>query len=121
MDIHLLRSLFTVLLLGTAHMLVWKSLIGFGWPTLPMPIVDWLAAGAIVAQRDAAPVDWTRPTSGWVEGEVVSDPQPLALPGDLPAGSYRLLVGLYDAETLQRLGSPAGKDGRVDLTAVLVE
>jgi len=42
-------GLFTVLLLGTAHMLVWKSLIGFGWPTLPMPIVDWLAAGAIVA------------------------------------------------------------------------
>lgn len=79
------------------------------------------AAGAIVAQRDAAPVDWTRPTSGWVEGEVVSDPQPLALPGDLPAGSYRLLVGLYDAETLQRLASPAGADGRVDLAAVLVE
>ena len=30
-------------------MLVWKSLLGFGWPTLPLPIVDWLAAGAIVA------------------------------------------------------------------------
>ena len=42
-------SLFTVLILGTAHMLVWKSLLGFGWPTLPLPIVDWLAAGAIAA------------------------------------------------------------------------
>ena len=42
-------GLFVVLFLGTAHMLVWKSLLGFGWPTLPMPIVDWLAAGAIVA------------------------------------------------------------------------
>ncbi len=30
-------------------MLVWKSLLGFGWPTLPLPIVDWLAAVAIVA------------------------------------------------------------------------
>ncbi len=42
-------GLFVVLILGTAHMLVWKSLLGFGWPTLPTPIVDWLAAAAIVA------------------------------------------------------------------------
>jgi nitrate reductase gamma subunit len=42
-------GLFVVILLGTAHMLVWKSLLGFGWPTLPLPIVDFLAAGAIVA------------------------------------------------------------------------
>jgi nitrate reductase gamma subunit len=42
-------SLFTVLLLGTAHMLVWKSLLGFGWPTLPLPIVDWMAAAGIAA------------------------------------------------------------------------
>jgi hypothetical protein len=42
-------SLFIVIFLGTAHMLVWKSLLGFGWPTLPLPIVDWLAAVGIVA------------------------------------------------------------------------
>jgi nitrate reductase gamma subunit len=42
-------GLFVVIFLGTAHMLVWKSLLGFGWPTLPLPIVDWLAAVAIVA------------------------------------------------------------------------
>jgi len=42
-------SLFVVVILGTAHMLVWKSLLGFGWPTLPLPIVDWLAAVGIVA------------------------------------------------------------------------
>ena len=42
-------SLFVVLILGTAHMLVWKSLIGLSWPTLPLPIVDWLAAGGIFA------------------------------------------------------------------------
>ncbi len=42
-------GLFVVIFLGTAHMLVWKSLIGFGWPTLPLPIVDWLSAVAIAA------------------------------------------------------------------------
>jgi hypothetical protein len=79
------------------------------------------ATGEIRAQRDAAPVDWTRPTSGWLAGEVVSDPQFLALPGDLPAGEYALYVGLYDAETLQRLSATAGEDGRVRLGAVVVE
>jgi nitrate reductase gamma subunit len=42
-------GLFVVVILGTAHMLVWKSLLGFGWPTLPLPIVDWMAAVTIIA------------------------------------------------------------------------
>jgi nitrate reductase gamma subunit len=42
-------GLFVVLVLGTAHMLVWKSLLGFGWKTLALPIVDWMAAITIVA------------------------------------------------------------------------
>jgi nitrate reductase gamma subunit len=42
-------GLFVVLVLGTAHMLVWKSLTGLHWATLPMPIVDWMAAVTIVA------------------------------------------------------------------------
>lgn len=42
-------GLFGVIILGAAHMLAWKSLLGFGWPTLPLPIVDWLAAVSIVA------------------------------------------------------------------------
>jgi nitrate reductase gamma subunit len=42
-------GLFVVIFLSAPHMLAWKSLLGFGWPTLPLPIVDWLAAGAIVA------------------------------------------------------------------------
>lgn len=42
-------GLFVVVLLGTAHVLVWKTLLGFAWPSLPLPIVDWLAAVAIVS------------------------------------------------------------------------
>ena len=42
-------SLFVVIFLGAAHMLVWKSLLGFGWATLPFPIVDWMATAGIVA------------------------------------------------------------------------
>jgi hypothetical protein len=42
-------ALLVVLILGTAHMLVWKSLLGFGWATLPLPMVDWMAAVGIAA------------------------------------------------------------------------
>lgn len=42
-------GLFVTIILGAAHMLVWKSLLGFGWPTLPLPVVDWLAAIGIIA------------------------------------------------------------------------
>jgi hypothetical protein len=42
-------SLFLVIFFGTPHMLVWKSLLGFGWPTLPVPAADWLSAIGIIS------------------------------------------------------------------------
>jgi hypothetical protein len=42
-------ALFAVIFFGTPHMLVWKSLLGFGWPTIPSPVVDWLAAIGVVS------------------------------------------------------------------------
>ncbi len=42
-------GLLVVLLLGAAHVLVWKSLLGFGWYTLPLPVVDWFAAVSIIS------------------------------------------------------------------------
>ena len=42
-------SLFTVIILGTPHMLVTKSLTGIQWATLPLPIVDFMAVTGIIA------------------------------------------------------------------------
>ncbi len=42
-------GLIVILIFGTPHMLVWKSLLGFGWPTLPIPVVDWFAAITIIS------------------------------------------------------------------------
>ena len=42
-------ALFAIVILGTPHMLVWKSLTGLHWWTLPLPIVDWFAAVGIIA------------------------------------------------------------------------
>jgi hypothetical protein len=56
-----------------------------------------------VAQRDGAPGEGTLPTTGWVAGEFLRDGYALAVPAGLPPGDYRLLVGMYDPRTGQRL------------------
>lgn len=61
--------------------------------------------GKIAAQWDGVPVDWTRPTTGWVEGEFVTTSHRFSL----PAGEYRLRLGWYAAATGARIGV-AGAD-----------
>ena len=64
-------------------------------------------AGQIVAQSDAEPAGWTRPTTGWAPGEYVVDEHVLTVPAEAPAGPFSLRVGLYGASTGERL--PAGE------------
>lgn len=51
--------------------------------------------GALVAQVDAEPGAFLRPTSGWVAGEVVREPVVIDL-ADVAAGRYQIMVGWYD-------------------------
>ena len=60
------------------------------------------ATEEIVAQDDAMPRQNQYPTSWWVEGEVVSDEIAISLK-DLPPGRYRLALGVYDPQTMDRL------------------
>jgi hypothetical protein len=60
------------------------------------------ANGHIIAQSDADPANWTRPTTGWLPNEYISDIHRLPAP-DQP---YRLRIGLYDPETLMRPAEP---------------
>jgi hypothetical protein len=53
-------------------------------------------AGQVVAGHDGEPADGTRPTTGWVPGEFITDRHEVQLPADLPPGSYVIEVGLYD-------------------------
>jgi hypothetical protein len=58
--------------------------------------------GAIVVQDDAVPRRWAYPTTWWERGEMVEDTIPLSLNG-VPPGGYRLVLGLYDQSTAERL------------------
>ena len=60
------------------------------------------ADGRIVAQSDAEPANWTRPTTGWLPGEYVVDAHAIVLPADLPPGSYSLIVGLAEVDSGMR-------------------
>jgi hypothetical protein len=69
--------------------------------------------GTTVAQRDRQPLDGAYPTSYWQAGETIIDPMTLPLPDTLPAGSYTLVAGLYQLETMERLpvaNAPSGEN-----------
>ena len=52
------------------------------------------APAPLVAQHDGWPALGAKPTFAWLRGEIIVDAHPL--PG-IPAGTYALRVGLYDA------------------------
>ena len=62
----------------------------------------------IITQSDGEPVNWTRPTTSWLPGEIILDTHLLNLPPDLSAETPRLRIGLYDPATGQRLPTPTG-------------
>ncbi len=64
----------------------------------------------VIAQRDAEPAGESRPTTSWQAGEVVQDNHGLLIPPGTPPGTYRRIIGMYDAETLERLKLPDGSD-----------
>jgi hypothetical protein len=95
---------------GPARLSLW-------WQAWQVPRADYTVfvhlfdpdTDTIVAQSDAMPRGGAYPTSWWTAGEVVSDTVTLPLE-DVPAGTYRLAVGLYD-RTMTRLAA-TGPDGQ---------
>ncbi len=53
----------------------------------------------IAAQWDGVPVDWTRPTTGWLPGEYLTTNHRF----DLPPGQYDLRLGWYEPASGERL------------------
>ncbi|MCU0463661.1 MAG: hypothetical protein MUF38_03735, partial [Anaerolineae bacterium] len=61
------------------------------------------ADGRLVAQRDSPPQNGLTRTSLWEIGQTYLDPHSLALPADLPPGTYQIEVIAYRLDTLERL------------------
>jgi len=66
--------------------------------------------GRMWGQKDNPPVDGFYPTSWWDEGEIVRDQYNLVISPDAPLGEYWIEVGMYLAETGERL-EVRGQDG----------
>jgi mannosyltransferase len=72
--------------------LIWQVLTSMETDyTLSVHVLD--AGGETLINVDHLP---PRPTREWRPGQIVPDRVTLALPPDLPAGDYRIAVGLYD-------------------------
>ncbi len=82
--------------------------------------------GRIWGQKDNFPVRGTRPTSGWLIGEIVVDEYDIPGRGDAPSGVYTIEIGMYDLISGERLTAFDAEgerlpDDRVVLTKVEVE
>lgn len=86
------------------------------WATSALPERDyWLFAHLVDAEgRRVSQIDQPYSSSTWTPGRAALTELPLPLPAELAAGSYRLIIGLYDPTTGQRLslsGADAAKPG----------
>lgn len=61
------------------------------------------ASEAVVVGYDNPPCRNTCPTTTWQLGEMIRDEYVWQIPEALPAGEYRVQVGMYDSQTLERL------------------
>lgn len=75
--------------------------------------------GQRIAQSDAYPT-WLFPvpTSQWMPGQTTLDFHTLDIPADVMPGSYQLLMGVYNAQTLERLPRRGGNGDTFHLSTI---
>ncbi len=80
-------------------------LVRLQWEVRAAPPTDYVLFAHVLAAdgRRLAQVDLPYPTSQWQPGRYQATELPLAIPADAPTGALRLVIGLYDAASGQRL------------------
>ena len=96
---------------GTVHLtLYWRAgFVGDKDYTVFTHVID--ENGQMWAGQDNWPQAGQFPTSLWLASEFITDAYDLALPADIPLGEYRIEVGMYLLETMERL-PVSGKDAQ---------
>lgn len=82
-------------------------------PTIrPYTVFTQLLApdNTLIAQKDNWPVNGQWPPTCWTDGSPIIDNYVLTVPAGTPPGQYRLVVGLYDADSGSRLPASNGDD-----------
>jgi hypothetical protein len=82
--------------------------------TLFIHLLD--ATGAQIAGFDAPP---SFPTGFWQTQNTLIDAHSLALPTDLPAGDYKLVIGWYNPDTQTRLPLIGNENGDTLIVSVI--
>lgn len=77
--------------------------------------------GQLVAQVDQLPLQGQWPTHLWQSGHKLADRYTLAINSPLPGDDYTLAVGLYNAETLQRLPAESEQYRIIDNAVQLID
>ncbi len=88
--------------------LYWRALEGAGGGDYTVFAHILSADGRLVGQHDGPPAEGTRPTVGWLPGEVVADRHVMAFRQPY-AGPARIEVGLYDPLTMERVFTERGE------------
>jgi len=68
------------------------------------------STGNTISQGDGPPFGGAWPTGLWPVDYLLADLHRVSIPGNLPAGRYQLVVGLYDPLTQQRVPLTSGGD-----------
>jgi hypothetical protein len=97
----------------TLHIvLIWQSVthLDFDYSVF-VHLMD--SGGQVYRQADGSPVGGLHAMSTWTEDEIVVDRYGFLLSEDAQPGTYRLLVGIYRWDTMERL-SISDPDGNLD-------
>lgn len=87
--------------------------------TLFVHVLD--AEGRPIAQSDSWPVDGHYATSTWTPGDTIGDRRVLALPPDAAPGEYRIGIGAYLLETMERLPAQPADGPRWENDLIILE
>ncbi len=79
------------------------------------------ASGQRISGWDNPPLNGDYPTSLWDEGEVIADEYLIPVPHEAPPGEYTIAVGMYTAETGERLPAYDAEDTRLPHDMVLLK
>jgi len=75
--------------------LAWRA-VDVALPDARLSLRVYSASGEMLAQHDRRPVHEAYPTGAWTRGETVRDWHDVALPPDAPAGTYDIVLIVYD-------------------------